>query len=131
MKTIYVSKFGDDKFYGKVNELVKVEVKSDESLGLPFLYNTIGCELVDVVEIGHGIDMWVDDEGLLKEEPMPNSIATMFRTMSWMCRKEVVIPAKMPPICGVAVFTGHDDEGHTVGLTDEQVKWIESFTNNK
>lgn len=37
----------------------------------------IGCDRFDVISLEHGIDLWVDDEGLLVSEPQLNLPATL------------------------------------------------------
>jgi hypothetical protein len=37
--------------------------------GLKSMYDLIGCRLVDLVHVGDGDDLFVDDEGLLTMEP--------------------------------------------------------------
>jgi hypothetical protein len=55
-----------------------------------------------------GITAWADDEGLLRRSK-PNLLAAG------------------QPIVGTVVFTGHDDEGGTIALTDEQGKLVFRF----
>ena len=77
----------------------------------------IGCDLIDITNASHlsdGCVMIVDDEGLLKDDPELNPIATMaYRGGT--------------PIVGDVLFMGteHTPEGvETVGLTNEQVRAI-------
>ncbi len=58
-----------------------------------------------------GITSWADDEGLLKSA-QPNLLAAG------------------QPIVGPVVFTGHDGEGETIALTDEQAALVEAFLAN-
>lgn len=39
----------------------------------------IGCRVVDVVRLGHGVDGWIDDDGFYTQEP--NQVATVMATM--------------------------------------------------
>ena len=55
-----------------------------------------------------GITAWANDEGLL-EGLQPNLLAAG------------------QPIVGPVVFTGHDDEGDTIGLTDAQAELVMTF----
>ena len=55
-----------------------------------------------------GITSWANDEGL-------------------MIGQELNILAAGQPIVGPVVFTGHDDEGDTVGLTDAQAETVLAF----
>ena len=88
----------------------------------------IGCKSIDIVDIGHFIDLFVDDEGLMKPNPKPNWIATALRTIHWVkSNGEILVPAGYPPLCGVCVALSHNDEGETVDLNEEQVKYLEGF----
>lgn len=40
------------------------------------MYRQIGCRTVDVVELEPGLDMWLDEESLLKDDPALNQSAT-------------------------------------------------------
>ena len=55
-----------------------------------------------------GITAWANDEGLLLGQ-QPNLVA---------CGQ---------PIVGPVVFTGHNDEGETVGLTEHQESLVRAF----
>lgn len=55
-----------------------------------------------------GITAWANDEGLLIGQA-PN------------------LAVYGQPVVGPVVFTGHDDEGETVGLTDEQAETVGRF----
>lgn len=68
--------------------------------GLDAMYEAIGCELVDCVTIGDGIDLWVDDEGLFN------------------CPDHVfILPGLHQPIAGRALILSHDDDGETTSAT--------------
>ena len=100
----------------------------DNKDALDFLYGKIGCSWVDVVRLPNGVDMWVDDEGMFKENAWLNPVATGLRTTLAMKEAPIaVIPCFGWEIYGNAVLTGHDDFGNTVDLTDEQVEWIEGL----
>lgn len=101
--------------------------RSDEGSCLQTLYDKIGCNLVDCVEIANGIDMWVDDEGALKSSRRLNHIATALRTLFWANNEATTIPVNYPPLHGVAVLLGHDEEGNSIDLTPEQVAYIRSL----
>ena len=79
--------------------------------------------MVEVVELKHGIDMWLNEEGkYVFGEPVPrefvNRRATMFA-------HEAHSISVSDWISGDVVFTGGaDDEGETVGLSDEQYAYV-------
>jgi hypothetical protein len=62
---------------------------------------------LDSVFLPQKIVMWVDDEGLLKESPI--NLVTY------------VEGYQVHHIAGDVLFTGIDDEGETISLTDEQI----------
>jgi len=75
---------------------------------LTAIYKLIGCTSVDVVGIDHVNDVWVDDEGLLKNEPFLPVFKIAGRTLA-----------------GNAVISAHDDEGETIA-TDLKIDDIRS-----
>ena len=64
----------------------------------------------------HGVDIFADDEGLLKPNPKTTLIITDKKN-----RMKV-----LTCLVGNLIFVSHDDEGNTLGLTDEQVEFIKS-----
>lgn len=74
---------------------------------LDLCYSWIGCDLVDVANTDDGLDLWVDDEGLMKED-----------------RDFFEIDGYPQPLTGRAVLTGHDGQGETISapLQSSQVK---------
>jgi hypothetical protein len=92
---------------------------------LECLYKIIDCRFVDVVRLGHGIDMFVDDEGLFNHNRYDlNHLATYLRTKSNLESKNSLFPAGYPPVMGVAVLLSSDEEGNTIDLTPEQVAYV-------
>lgn len=81
---------------------------------LAMFYREIGCHCVDVVSLGD-LDMWVDDEGLMVDEPRTNARATGLVAAS--------LGQPVQLFFGTAVVTaGVDDDGETQGLTREQAR---------
>ena len=64
----------------------------------------------------HGIDIFADDEGLLKADPKTTLIITDKKN-----RMKV-----LTTLVGNLIFVSHDDEGSTLGLTDEQIAFIKA-----
>ena len=63
-----------------------------------------------------GVDIFVDDEGLLKADPITTLLIT-----------EKKNPMKvLTSLVGNLIFVSHDDEGNTLGLTDEQIEFIQA-----
>jgi len=40
------------------------------------MYRLIDCEIVELVQLGNGVDLWCDEEGLMKSNWMMNVKAT-------------------------------------------------------
>jgi hypothetical protein len=85
---------------------------------LRWLYGTIGCHTVDVVELGDGLSLWLDDEGLLTESPRLNLPATALAASFGDLRQGLYGPA--------VLLGGTTEDGDTLGLSDETVKGIVS-----
>lgn len=70
---------------------------------LQALYELIGCSSVDVVRLTPEIDMWVDDEGLLRTHtPRINQLASYIATRFGFA---------FQLYAGTAVFSGGVDKG--------------------
>ena len=61
-----------------------------------------------------GIDIFADDEGLLKDNPKTTLIITDKKN-----RMKI-----LTCLVGNLIFVSHDDECNTTGLTDEQINFI-------
>ena len=64
----------------------------------------------------NGIDIFADDEGLLKADPKTTLIITDKKN-----RMKV-----LTALVGNLIFVSHDDEGNTLGLTAAQVVFIKA-----
>ena len=64
----------------------------------------------------NGIDIFADDEGLLKANPKTTLIITDKKN-----RMKV-----LTALVGNLIFVSHDDECNTTGLTDEQIDFIKA-----
>ena len=63
-----------------------------------------------------GLDIFADDEGLLKADPITTLLIT-----------EKKNPMKvLTSLVGNLIFVSHDDEKNTLGLTDEQIEFIQA-----
>lgn len=69
----------------------------------------IGCDLVDVVRLDDGVDMWIDDEGLYRA--VPNPVATVMAPMLGYVTQR---------FHGTVLFLAVDEHGHTRSLSPEQ-----------
>ncbi len=69
---------------------------------LQALYKAIGCHTVTRQAMGASLDLWLDDEGLLVEDPC-----------LW------TFEGASQPYAGRGVLLGHDGEGECVDCPDE------------
>ena len=70
-----------------------------------------------------GIDIFADDEGLLKADPKTTLIITDKKN-----RMKVLtaLVGNLIFLVGNLIFVSHDDEGNTLGLTNEQIDFIKA-----
>ena len=55
-----------------------IELTGTEERGVgAALRAALDCRVFDVVRVGPGLDMWIDEEGLLVGEPVVNRVATL------------------------------------------------------
>lgn len=83
---------------------------------LQWLYGTIGCHTVDVVELGDGLSLWLDDEGLLTQAPRLNLPATALAASFGELRQGLYGPA--------VLLGGTNEDGDTLGLSEEMANGI-------
>lgn len=78
--------------------------------------------LIQPVDLQDDVTMWVNEEGLLRNDLAGNSIATgLF----------VQMLNAQTPIMGDVVFTGGtDEEGDTLGLAEDYVSALEELAKN-
>lgn len=75
----------------------------------------IGSRYMDALVLNADLEIYCDDEGLLKPYPK-------FAIM-WYNEKGKLIQG----IGGKVIFVNHNDEGETISLTDEQIKLIKEL----
>lgn len=76
--------------------------------------------LIQPIDIREGLTMWVNEEFLFRAEPDENVLATAFFAEA----------GGKYDIHGTVVFTGGTDEdGNTLGLSDEHRELVESLCN--
>lgn len=99
---------------------LEAEIKPYED-GLEPLYSDIQCSTIDhtsAIDIlrDSNIDIWLDDEGLLKERPPVFVFIDSYGLFTGA-------------LVGNLVFQKHDNDGNSYGLTKEEadtiVEWIE------
>lgn len=99
------------------SSLEEVEVEKDKTL--EFLQEVVDG-YVDVLHIGHGIDIWLNDEGLLREDLPLNFVVGSIKSGKVAHQ-----------ICGNVVFASHDREGNTISLTQKQMEKIRNMFINR
>ena len=87
-----------------------------------------GCEAFDVVSVGDGIDLFVDDEGLYNPNNVNeygslkvNLMATYLRLRDWLSNPQDYdwkLAQRMYHIVGKVVVLGHDGNGDTIDLDE-------------
>jgi hypothetical protein len=96
----------------KAREMIEI-VEFDESDSYNTIKDAIGGGTFDCVRINSlGIDIWIDDESKLMDEPTPNAFATAL----WLYEYGMT-----DYIAGDVIITGGvDSEGKTLGLTSDK-----------
>ena len=90
-------------------------VKAEFELGKSYDFLREGVEgWLECVSLGNGIDMWLNEEGKILELPI-NYNATMLWQASY---------GYSDVMCGNAILTSSNEDGETVGLSEEQVAYI-------
>jgi hypothetical protein len=87
---------------------------------LKTMYEILQCEIVDMREFeykGQIFDVWFDEEFLLNENP--NIVTLILGELK---------PNAFTTICGNLLFAKHNDEGETVGLTEDEIRLLWEFT---
>ncbi|WP_193018660.1 DUF3846 domain-containing protein [Staphylococcus equorum] len=88
------------------------EMNAHESVNeMNVFYQIIGCDLVEMPYLNHGISIVCDEEGLLKKPSDINQI----RDLS---------TGNTLDITGKLIFISTNDEGETVGLNQEQIGYL-------
>lgn len=94
-----------------------VEIREDHQLD--DLYAAINCRTFDVVSLEHGIDLFVDDEGLINRSRLNLALTIIAFQLG-----------APTPIFGNGVLIGGDDRtGKTVNLTRAQLDSIQTALN--
>jgi len=90
-------------------------VKELECKDLNDYYKALDCSVFDIVRrrIGEDkyFDFYIDDEGLLKANPIISAIDAMGN----------------PMLVGNIVFANHDAEGNTIDLSKEEIEYIKQY----
>ena len=98
---------------------IKIDVEKQEvysieiDKGLKGLYTAIGCTCVDRIVLDDRNDLWLDDEGLLKN-PQPDKFS---------------VKGYVRPLAGNALICGYNRDGETISTTlkPEQIQPLITF----
>lgn len=101
-ETVYVLLDGEE---------VKVEKVNDEDISLKEMYRLINCDLVELVRLTDNINIWVDEEGLLKS----GNVVT-----------EIISDDMKIKLAGKILFLKEDKDGKSIGLNSEDIKFLNS-----
>ncbi len=95
---------------------------------LPIMQNAVGgyVEHLDITCKGFGLDMWVNEEGLLRGLPY-NALASYIVNQTWI---EHHVPVDEPYIVGDIVISGGTPDGDSRGLTLDEVRAVADMAND-
>jgi hypothetical protein len=68
---------------------------------------------IERIALPNNIDLWVNEEGGLEENPKLNLVVVRYGDIIYK-------------IVGNVFFAGHDGKGETISLTPNQIKWLET-----
>jgi len=91
---------------GSVTRLSQFEGKE---LSLKDMYSTIGCRTIEHIGLKKGVDMWIDEEGLLMDSPMMNKKATQMYRYAY--KDNFMINSKDLAIFGKVIITDNTKAG--------------------
>ena len=78
--------------------------------------NKVQPAYIECVQLGNGIDFWVNDSGLIYD--LHPSLHVDYSDLGWQGHG-------VQTLHGTIIAARHDDEGATVGLTDEDIKYLD------
>jgi hypothetical protein len=98
--------------YISAEDAVTLVSNDDEFVGYKTLSDAVGG-MIEAVSLPSGMTLWVNEEGKLNGLPV-NRVATELLTREFGQKFDIIV--------GNAIITGGaDDEGETLGLTNDQV----------
>ena len=103
----------------KTNNTVEVEQDTEEFVSYATLSRAVGG-MIEAVTLPNGLTLWVNEEGKMDGLPV-NDYATRLFVSAFGAGVDIIV--------GNAIVTGGtDDEGETLGLTNEQIKSLVNDT---
>ena len=119
--------FEENGMYGLCCKAEVLPEFNFESGLLPY-EDAIGCEMLDGMDVGHGINMLFDGEADVNKATQYNWIATAFRTAYWTQCDDICVPCKSAPVLGQVILVNCNEDDRFCALTEEQLAYIETIT---
>ncbi len=94
-------------------QLEQVTIEASEGNHLAALYRELDARSVDIIRLPEGIDLWVDDEGLLTADPQIN----VFMEYLIGALTNLRLTQRL---VGNGIFLSNDGNGKTVSLSAKQ-----------
>lgn len=103
----------------KNKEIKRVEVGD----GIEDIYKHLGCDTFDIVNLGGGVDMFIDDEGLLKNAWVDQETGEKHNMTG------IKLAGYPQVIMGNGLIMGHNEEGESIDspVSVEQVEAVVTF----
>lgn len=89
-------------------------VSFEEGFGLKEMYELVESDTLDIVRLPKGIDVWVDDNGLLKSGNVVLNYSL----------KQPDGTVNEVQLAGNSLFLSSNEKGETIGLTSKQYEWL-------
>ena len=99
-----------------LGETKAIMVRLEQENTLEQMYKVISCSSVDCVSLPKGIDIWTDDEGLLKSDSA---------VINYVIRENDESDGFELHLAGKSLFLSTDEDGNTIGLSNEQIDWVQ------
>lgn len=99
-----------------LGETKAVIVKLEKEDTLNQMYKLIDCSSVDCVSLPKNIDIWTDDEGLLKSDSA---------VIRYLVREDDESDGFELHLAGKSLILSADEDGNTIGLSNEQIHWVQ------
>ena len=99
-----------------LGETKAVIVKLEKEDTLNQMYKLIDCSSVDCVSLPKNIDIWTDDEGLLKSDSA---------VIHYLVREDDESDGFELHLAGKSLILSADEDGNTIGLSNEQIHWVQ------
>ena len=99
-----------------LGETKAIMAKLEKESTLEQMYKLIDCSSVDCVSLPKNIDIWTDDEGLLKSDSA---------VIHYVIRENDESDGFELHLAGKSLFLSTDEDGNTIGLSNEQIDWVQ------